>query len=51
LIINKNNLDKSITKVDGKALTFKDNDGNVILKPLYDTHHERYVVYWDLKSK
>ena len=31
----------------GEELIFKTSQGNV-LKPLYDLHHQRYVVYWDL---
>lgn len=32
----------------GKALTFVTPDG-VEVKPLYDVHRQRYVVYWDLR--
>ncbi|WP_442795975.1 beta-L-arabinofuranosidase domain-containing protein [Pelobium manganitolerans] len=49
LSLNKNNLGKSIEKVEGKPLTFK-TANNIILKPLYNTHHERYVVYWNTTS-
>lgn len=31
----------------GEELIFKTSQGNV-LRPLYDLHHQRYVVYWDL---
>ena len=34
----------------GEELIFKTSQGNV-LKPLYDLHHQRYVVYWDLIEK
>ena len=34
----------------GKGLEFKNAEGT-ILKPLYDVHHQRYVIYWDLKTK
>ena len=34
----------------GEELKFKTSQGNV-LKPLYDLHHQRYVVYWDLIEK
>lgn len=36
----------SLAKADG-ALTFTSADGKT-LRPLYDTHRRRYVVYWDL---
>ena len=34
----------------GKELKFITEQGDVI-RPLYDLHHQRYVVYWDLQSK
>lgn len=34
----------------GENLEFESTEGNK-LKPLYDLHHQRYVVYWDLKTK
>ena len=34
----------------GKELEFTTEQGDVI-RPLYDLHHQRYVVYWDLQSK
>lgn len=34
----------------GKELKFTTQQGDV-LRPLYDVHHQRYVVYWDLKNK
>jgi hypothetical protein len=42
-------LDTFIKPVAGEKLTFKTVKEGVVLKPLYDTHRERYVVYWDLK--
>lgn len=33
----------------GEGLVFKTEDG-VMVKPLYDVHQQRYVVYWDLKE-
>lgn len=43
-------LDKDLSKIrrTGKGLEFETPDGRVI-RPLYDTNHTRYVVYWDLK--
>jgi uncharacterized protein len=38
-----------IKPVAGEKLTFKTTKEGVILKPLYDIHRERYVVYWDVK--
>ena len=34
----------------GKDLKFTTEQGDVI-RPLYDLHHQRYVVYWDLQDK
>jgi uncharacterized protein len=40
--------DDFIKPVMGKPLTFKTVKEGIILKPLYNTHRERYVVYWDV---
>lgn len=37
---------KTVRKGDGLNFTAP---GGLTLKPLYDIHHERYVVYWNLK--
>lgn len=37
----------SVLQRKGKALEFVTPDG-VTVKPLYDVHRQRYVVYWDL---
>ena len=37
-----------IKPVDRRKLTFQTKEG-VILKPLYDIHRERYVVYWNVR--
>jgi uncharacterized protein len=42
-------LDAFIKPVAGKNLTFKTVKEGIVLKPLYDTHRERYVVYWDVQ--
>lgn len=34
----------------GKSLEFRNQQGT-LLKPLYDLHRQRYVVYWDLRTK
>jgi len=36
-----------IDRIGGPGLTFTTAD-NDILKPLYDIHRCRYVVYWDI---
>lgn len=43
-------LDKDLSKIKrtGKDLEFATPDGRII-RPLYDTNHTRYVVYWNLK--
>jgi uncharacterized protein len=41
--------DAFIKPVVGEKLTFKTVKEGLILKPLYDIHRERYVVYWDVK--
>ncbi len=33
----------------GKGLEFKNAEGTI--RPLYDMHRQRYVIYWDLKTK
>lgn len=38
---------KSALQRVGTGLVFKTEDG-VVVKPLYDVHQQRYVVYWDL---
>jgi DUF1680 family protein len=48
LRVDKKHPEHSIHRM-GKALTFRTQDGDVI-RPLYDLHHQRYVVYWDLGS-
>ncbi len=39
-----------ITPVEGRFGEFVTPDG-IHLSPLYDIHHERYVVYWKLKNE
>lgn len=41
---------ESILKRTGKELVFTTGEGDVI-RPLYDIHHQRYVVYWDLQKQ
>lgn len=47
--IDKGNLANEIKPLEAKSLTFKTVKEGVTLKPLYDIHRERYVIYWDLK--
>lgn len=48
LSVNKINPSEDIKPIEGKLLTFKTKEG-ITLRPLYDIHRERYVVYWDIK--
>lgn len=52
LMSEDRNPENWLTKVEGKANTFTTNDvGNprdVVMKPFYKTHDERYSVYFDL---
>lgn len=47
LDIDPRNPSATVKRVDGKGLRFRASNG-VELQPLYDAHHCRYVVYWDL---
>ncbi|MGK9124472.1 glycoside hydrolase family 127 protein [Olivibacter sp. SA151] len=51
LHLNKEKLEKVLKPVSGKTLEFTavNGDQQAQLKPIYQIHHERYVVYWDLK--
>lgn len=49
LSLKSTDLSKEILPVAGQILTFKTVKEGITLKPLYDIHRERYVVYWDLK--
>jgi uncharacterized protein len=49
LDINRNDLNSSIKPVPGESLTFKTVKEGITLRPLYDIHEERYVVYWNIK--
>jgi len=49
LQLDKNKLNDAIKPVAGALLTFKTVKEGIVLRPLYDIHRERYVVYWDLK--
>ncbi len=49
LNIDKVHPENDIKPLAGKPLTFKTSKEGIILRPLYDIHRERYVVYWGLK--
>ena len=49
LKLNTSSLSESIKPVSGSPLTFKTVNEGITLQPLYSIHHQRYVVYWDLK--
>ncbi len=49
LDIDTDNPSAALTR-DGSSLTFHTADGKT-LRPLYDTHRRRYVVYWDINKR
>lgn len=49
LTLNKKHWKTQFTKI-GKGLRFKTKEGVRII-PLYDIHHQRYVVYWELNEE
>lgn len=49
LQVDRDNLSKSIVKVDGNKLVFKSVKDNISLEPIHNVHHQRYVVYWNIK--
>jgi Uncharacterized protein conserved in bacteria len=49
LKLDKTKLSESVQPVTGSNLTFKVISEGVTLQPLYSIHHQRYVVYWNLK--
>lgn len=50
LQLDKNKIDDSIKRVAGETLTFKTVKEGITLRPLYDIHRERYVVYWNINK-
>lgn len=48
LKIDTTKLNDYIKPVAGEPVTFKTVNENITLKPLYDIHRERYVVYWEV---
>jgi len=49
LLMGGAKLNDAIKPVAGEKLTFKTVKEGIRLRPLYDIHRERYVVYWDIK--
>jgi DUF1680 family protein len=49
LTLDPQKISESVKPAPGQALTFKTIKEGVTLRPLYDIHRERYVVYWQLK--
>lgn len=50
LKVDRSNISRSIKPLDNHSISFKTNIEGIVLRPLYDTHHERYVIYWDLNK-
>jgi hypothetical protein len=48
LKVDAGKINEYIKPVDGEPLTFRTVSENITLKPLYDIHRERYVVYWEV---
>ncbi|MBX2922507.1 MAG: glycoside hydrolase family 127 protein [Chitinophagaceae bacterium] len=51
LTLDAGKLNEYVKPVAGSPLSFKIVRQNITLRPLYDIHRERYVVYWDLLNK
>ncbi|MEO6233562.1 MAG: DUF4986 domain-containing protein [Ferruginibacter sp.] len=49
LHVDPDKLNESIKPVAGEPLSFKTVKEGITLRPLYDIHREKYVVYWDIK--
>ncbi len=50
LYLDRNKLSNSIKSVGTEGLIFNVLKENIRLEPIYKIHHQRYVVYWDLKK-
>lgn len=48
LYLNNSNINSYIQAVNNKPLTFVATKQNITLRPLYDIHQERYIVYWKI---
>lgn len=49
LKLDRKKLSNSIKQKEGGELVFVSVDGKIRLEPIHKIHHERYVVYWNLK--
>ena len=49
LEVDPQNPQTDISRVSPNDLTFRIEKSGVTLRPLYDIHRSRYVVYWDVK--
>lgn len=48
--VDKKNLEKYIKPISNEKLAFIVEKEGVRLEPIYDIHHQRYVVYWNYKE-
>ncbi|MDR2147588.1 MAG: glycoside hydrolase family 127 protein [Tannerella sp.] len=48
LSIDRKDIGKSIVPAVGHSLTFKSIKEDIIFRPLYDIHRQRYNIYWNL---
>lgn len=46
--VDRKKLGNDLKLADPSTMTFKALKSNITLRPLYDIHRERYVVYWNL---
>lgn len=50
LSINGNAIQNELELVPGTTMTFRSRKEGYLLKPLFDIHRERYVVYWNINK-
>lgn len=48
--IDRKHLAEEIERIDQKHLNFRLKDTGIILSPIAEIHHERYIIYWDMKE-
>ncbi|MDL2248011.1 glycoside hydrolase family 127 protein, partial [Bacteroides sp. OttesenSCG-928-J23] len=51
LQLNKKKLNRYIQPSDTEALVFNVVNEGIRLEPIHKIHHQRYVVYWDIKNE
>ena len=49
IALNIDKPEECVKPVEGRPLIFKVVKEGIVLRPLYDIHRERFVVYWDVK--